>query len=348
MRLNLSLVLLSLALMLQAEPPAGYYSDAEGESGKELKNVLYQIIKSGYKQLSYDDLYAVYESSDVTEDGKIWDMYSTCTWTPGQKKCGNYKNVCDCYNREHSIPKSWFNDKYPMYSDAFHLYPTDGKVNGQRSNYPFGECSGGTTLNKGKGRLGNSTYPGYSGKVFEPADEYKGDFARTYFYFATRYENIMTTINGPSFNNTVYPAFTTWSLQMFLEWHRNDPVSEKEVTRNDEIYRYQKNRNPFIDNPELVEYIWGNKVDAPWVVSGDNSPEGLMARLVVDPKEKTFMIHNIEGGSVDFRILNLSGQCLKTGVLPNGEKSSLSFLGQGMFFIQISSGKIKTVQKVIL
>ena len=87
-----------------------------------------------------------------------------------------------------------------MVSDAFHVYPTDGKVNGQRSNFPFGECSGGTTLSGGKGRLGNSTFSGYSGTVFEPADEYKGDFARTYFYFATRYQDKMTSIGSESFN----------------------------------------------------------------------------------------------------------------------------------------------------
>ncbi len=134
-------------------------------------------------------------------------MYSTCTWTPGVKKCGNYSVVCDCYNREHSIPQSWFNEASPMVSDAFHIYPTDGKVNGQRNNYPYGECANGTTLSGGKGKLGSCTFSGYSGTVFEPDDEYKGDFARTYFYFTTRYQNIMTSIGGDSFNKTTYPRY---------------------------------------------------------------------------------------------------------------------------------------------
>ena len=230
-------------VLMVAQPPAGYYNAANGKSDAQLKTTLYGIISSGYVTKSYDFLYTIYQTSDVTSDGKIWDMYSTCTWTLGQKQCGNYSNVCDCYNREHSVPQSWFGSSSPMVSDAFHVYPTDGKVNGQRGNYPFGEATNGTTLSNGKGRLGNSTFSGYTGTVFEPVDEYKGDFARTYFYFATRYENIMNTIGGESFNKTKYPAFSTWSTNLFLKWHRQDPVSQKEITRNNAIYVHQKNRN---------------------------------------------------------------------------------------------------------
>lgn len=240
-----------------AQAPSGYYSTAVGKNKAELKTALYNIIK-GHTDKGYDGLYAIYETSDNLS-GKVWDMYSKCEWYHGLKKCGNYSSVCDCYNREHSIPQSWFNSNAPMVSDAFHVYPTDGKVNGQRSNYPFGECANGSTLTNGKGRLGSSSFSGYSGIVFEPDDEYKGDFARTYFYFATRYENIMTTINGESFNKTTFPSLSTWSLNLFLKWHRQDPVSKKELDRNNAIYSNQRNRNPFIDFPELTEYIWGNK-----------------------------------------------------------------------------------------
>jgi len=246
-------------LVLFAQPKAGYYDAAVGKTEAALKTQLYSIISSGYSSGSYDFLYTIYATSDITSDGNVWDMYSTCTWTPGVKKCGNYSTVCDCYNREHSIPQSWFNSSSPMVSDAFHVYPTDGKVNGQRSNYPFGECANGTTLSKGLGRLGSSTFPGYSSTVFEPADDYKGDFARTYFYFATRYQNIMTSIGGESFDKTAYPSLTTWSINLFLKWHRQDPVSEKETIRNNAIEKYQKNRNPFIDYPMLAEHIWGTK-----------------------------------------------------------------------------------------
>ena len=272
--LNYTFILVTVFAFGQA--PQSYYNAALNKSGAELKTALYTIISSDYKTKSYDYLYTIYETSDLTADGKVWDMYSTCSWTHGVKKCGNYSTVCDCYNREHSIPQSWFGEKSPMVSDAFHIYPTDGKVNGQRSNYPFGECASGSRLTNGKGRLGNSTFSGYNGIVFEPDDEYKGDFARTYFYFATRYQNIMVSgITGESFNNTTYPSLTSWSQNLFIKWHRQDPVSQKEIDRNNAIYVHQNNRNPFIDHPELAEYLWGTLTDTPWVLSGINSPEEL-------------------------------------------------------------------------
>lgn len=148
-----------------------------------------------HTNVGYKGLWDVYGSSDIDENGKIWDMYSTKRWTFRKEQCGSgYTKVGDCYNREHSLPKSWFNDASPMYSDAFHIYPTDGKVNGQRSNHPYGECANGSSVAaangvKPLGKLGASTFPGYSGTVFEPVDEYKGDFARSYFYMAAAYND---------------------------------------------------------------------------------------------------------------------------------------------------------------
>ncbi|HRS68145.1 MAG TPA: endonuclease [Paludibacteraceae bacterium] len=263
-KMILGLIVLVVSVTLFAAPPASYYTNANGKTSDALRVALQDIIK-GHTVVSYDNLYKLYVASDSHPDGSMWDMYSTCTWTHGEKKCGSYQNVCDCYNREHSVPQSWFSSKSPMVSDAFHVYPTDGKVNGQRSNYQFGECSGGKTLTaEALGRLGTSTFSGYSGTVFEPADEYKGDFARTYFYMATRYANQCESW-GNHFS-TANNGLTAYSVDLFLKWHRQDPVSEKERVRNDAIYGInnttgykQGNRNPFIDYPCLAEYIWGNK-----------------------------------------------------------------------------------------
>lgn len=243
-----------------------YYSAANNKSGDAIRTALEGII-DGHTVVSYDNLYLLYVASDSRSDGSLWDMYSTCSWKHGSKKCGNYSNVCDCYNREHSIPQSWFNKSSPMKSDAFHVYPTDGKVNNQRSNYMFGECSGGVSLSSNAlGRLGSSTFTelSYSGKVFEPDDEYKGDFARTYFYMATRYASKCSSW-GNHFGSA-NSGLTNYSVALFLKWHREDPVSEKELIRNEAIYGNptynstgykQGNRNPFIDYPCLAEYIWG-------------------------------------------------------------------------------------------
>ncbi len=255
-------------LASNAAVPAGYYSSCENKSGKALLQAL-NAATGPHTTVSYDDLYDLYKTSDVRSNGLIWDMYSTKEWPTGSQHCGNYKNIGDCYNREHSFPKSWFSNAKPMYSDAFHLYPTDGKVNGQRSNYPYGECAGGTRLPDyngvhALGRLGSSTFPGYTGTVFEPDDEYKGDFARSYFYMAAAYNDRIASWSSPMLEGNSFPAFSSWAVNLLLKWHRQDPVSEKELKRNEAVYARQKNRNPFIDHPELAEHIWGTSSNVPW------------------------------------------------------------------------------------
>lgn len=255
-----------------AEAPANYYRDCENKSGKTLLESLHNAIRNP-EVVGYKGLWTLYHTSDVDDNGLIWDMYSTKRWIPGNEQCGNYSSVGDCYNREHSVPKSWFNDALPMYADAFHIYPTDGKVNGQRSNYPYGECEGGTTLStnsgvKALGRLGKCTFPGYSGTVFEPVDEYKGDFARSYFYMAACYYDRISSWVSDMLAGTNFPAFTGWAMELLLKWHALDPVSDKERNRNDIVYANQGNRNPFIDHPSLVDHIWGTSDSEPWH-SGD-------------------------------------------------------------------------------
>lgn len=345
------LALVTFVMVVSAQPPAGYYQTATGKNGAQLKTTLYGIISSNYVSKSYDFLYTIFETSDVRPDGKVWDMYSTCTWTPGQKLCGNQQNVCDCYNREHSIPSSWFGgDKGSvMYSDAFHLYPTDGRVNNFRGNMPFGETSTGKIVDsdsRSLGKIGNCTFPGYTGQVFEPVDEYKGDFARTYFYFSTRYENIMTTIGGESFNRTKYPAFPDWTINMFLKWHRNDPVSQKEITRNNVIYGYQKNRNPFIDHPELAEHIWGNLVSSPWTTASVGSTKELSDRFQFNAVQKSFEFS--AGAPVQYRILNVSGQTIRTGRVAAGQEVSVAALAAGMYLVRFETELTKAVRKFII
>lgn len=346
---TLLLFLLPVYSSVLAQAPTGYYNPALGKSGASLKTALYEIISDPYVQLSYDYLYTVYETSDTRPDGSLWDMYSTCSWEHGVKKCGNYKNVCDCYNREHSVPKSWFDDSYPMYSDAYHLYPTDGRVNGQRGNDPFGECSGGSSLSNGLGRSGTSTFAGYTGKVFEPVDEYKGDFARTYFYFATRYENIMTSIqtSATSFAGNRYPAFNSWSMALFLKWHRQDPVSEKEIVRNNAVAVHQKNRNAFIDYPILAEHIWGTLVGTPWSVTGLKTPSELVARAGYNAAEGLMMLA-MDLEEVYYEVVNISGVRVMSGVAMGGDAVSLASLNRGVYFFRLESDSLKAVKKFII
>lgn len=271
-----ALLFLLISVQLSAQAPANYYDGAKGKSAKTLLIALHDII-DGHHNVGYDGLWAVYKTSDVRTDGTIWDMYSTSKFVLGKGACGNYKYVGDCYNREHSFPKSWFSNGSPMTSDAFHIYPTDGKVNGQRSNYPYGEATNGTVLpsNNGVdalGKLGSCTFPGCSGTVFEPIDEYKGDFARTYFYMAARYQDKIRNWGGGMTNGSDYPCYKDWAINMLLKWHRQDPVSKKETDRNNAVYAHQRNRNPFIDYPELAEYVWGDSKDTGWAPGGTVKP----------------------------------------------------------------------------
>lgn len=274
----LALALASTAVVFAAEP-AGYYSTCENKSGAALLSALCKKV-GPHTNVGYNGLLSLYKTSDVYPDGTIWDMYSTKHWKPGIT-CGNYKKVGDCYNREHSFPKSWFNDAQPMFSEAFHIYPTDGKVNGQRSNFPYGECANGTTLPsngsvKALGRLGSCTFPGYSGTVFEPDDQYKGDFARSYFYMAAAYNDKIAGWNSKMLAGNNYPAFSSWAINLLLKWHREDPVSQKELDRQEVVYGAQHNRNPFIDHPELAEYIWGNKKGQNWSTNISADPAFLL------------------------------------------------------------------------
>lgn len=260
----IGIALVSSAFLSIAEVPAGYYDSAVGKSGNALQKALSNLI--GDRELGYDNLWEAYRTTDRRDDGKVWDMYSSTTdFVFGSDQCGSYSREGDCYNREHSVPKSWLGGN--KYSDAHVVVPTDGYVNNRRSNMPFGEVGSTSYVsNGGFSRVGTCSVAGYSGTVFEPADEYKGDFARIYFYMATRYTTECGgwSGEGSSVFSGSFPYLKDWTREMMLRWHREDPVSEKEIDRNDAVYQLQGNRNPFIDYPELVDLIFGEQTSTPF------------------------------------------------------------------------------------
>lgn len=252
-----------------AQIPTGYYDGAAGLTGAALKTKLSQIITNGHQTKSYDNLYNGYPSTDTDnyyeKDGSVLDIYSEnpsgkdpYVYQHGSKQCGSYKVEGDCYNREHVFPQGYFNSASPMVSDIHHIVPTDGKVNGYRSNFPFGKVGSANFVSENGSKRGTSASPNYSGTVFEPIDEFKGDIARMILYFATRYESKLSTFSDNDIlTNTAFPGVEDWELAVLKEWHTNDPVSQREIDRNNAAYTYQGNRNPFIDHPEYVALIWG-------------------------------------------------------------------------------------------
>lgn len=270
----LSFVLLVSITFAVFAQPAGYYDNANGKSGATLKTALYNIIK-GHTDVGYDGLYNVYLTSDnivINGSSKVYDMYSIkangtadyyFSHVSGDR-CGSYSGESDCYNREHTFCDSWLGKASPQRSDAHHIVPTDGYVNNRRSSFPHGKVGSTSWTSSNGGKLGSSdASTGYSGTVFEPIDEYKGDFARMYFYVATRYEDKIAgwASNGSAgeiLAGNSFPAYKTWFKDLMLQWHQQDPVSQKELDRNNAIYTYQHNRNPYIDNPEYAQAVWGN------------------------------------------------------------------------------------------
>ena len=211
--------------------------------------------------VSYDNLMDLYAVSDLDPDGYLYDIYSDISkHRPSEGWSGNNKKEGGGLNREHVIPKSYFGSKSPMYSDAFSVVPSDGYSNGRRSNYPYGEVDDPTYETSNGSKLGANIYPGYSGTVFEVGDEWKGDIARIHFYFVTCYEDEMGTSGWqdyPLFDYSSPLGLSGWATDMFLEWAREDPVSERERERNDAVFSIQGNRNPYVDFPSLGEAIFG-------------------------------------------------------------------------------------------
>lgn len=265
------LLLLVWAQLANAQAPSGYYSSANGLSGAPLKTALSTIITSGHQDKGYSGLWTAYKTTDIDKnyenDGSILDIYSerpasfdSYNFTYGADQCGTYSTEGNCYNREHIVPQSLFNEASPMRNDIHFIRSTDGKVNGMRSNYPFGKVGSTTFISQNGSKLGSSSSAGFSGTVFEPIDEFKGDIARMVFYFVTRYQNKLSTFTtGNMIGSSAFPGLQTWELNVLLTWHNQDPVSQAEINRNNASYIFQGNRNPFIDNPGYVNQIWGSQ-----------------------------------------------------------------------------------------
>lgn len=263
--------LLSVSALLHAEMPASYYAPINGLADKDLKTALSKLTYNHTTVSSYNALPEYFKQTDVYPGTNIWwDMYSNEPITTSGR-------FGEHMNREHSFPKSWWggSESTPAYIDLNHLYPSEAKANQKKSNYPLGEVQT-ATFDNGMIKVGYAVtgQGGGAAYVFEPNNEYKGDFARTYFYMVTCYQNLTWE---PKYmymlRQDLYPTLKEWAIKLLLKWNKEDPVSEKETTRNETVYKIQNNRNPFIDAPELAEYIWGDKIGQKYYV-GQGQPSG--------------------------------------------------------------------------
>ena len=347
------------------QPPPGYYASATG-TGFVLKTQLFNIIKN-HNDRGYAGLYTTYQASDVDSfyenDGSLLDMYSenpagidpyNYSIVSSAQRCGSYAVEGDCYNREHIIPQYFFNSDVPMVSDAHNVTPTDGKVNGLRNNFPHGKAvaTGGSTTQNGS-RLAagiNSGYAaGYSATVFEVLDDFKGDIARIYLYFATRYQDVINTwgTTYPMFDGSTDVVFTPAFKNIMLQWNLNDPVSQREIVRNNAIYARQNNRNPYIDNNSYVQSVWGLAPSQLGVTDFElNSDLNIYPNPTSDSKINISSKVTID----EIEVININGQLLQKIKNPVFENNNytLENLNKGFYFLKLTSDNQTLTKKIIV
>lgn len=344
-KLYLVLTLIIAAATLNAQPQ-GYYDGTEGLTGNALKTKLHGIIKND-KHVSYSGLWNAYEQTDKKPNGKVWDIYSDIpNGTPPYQftfvinQCGNYSGEGDCYNREHLWAQSWTNNDGTEKTDLHHVYPTDGYVNNRRSNYAFGEVGNASWTSQNGSKLGKNTVSGFTGTVFEPIDEYKGDIARALMYVSVRYYTEDGKWNNSDMTNK--SIIKDWAIAMLLRWHEEDPVDDKEINRNNAVYNIQHNRNPFVDYPEFANMIW----DSHWSV--DEMQQTVLVNVWPNPATSTV---NIKGENIDAVYLyNAVGQLVLYLDIDNDEQSVVDVSGfnSGIYFMNVISGNGGSVLKKIM
>lgn len=256
----ISRVLTAIAVAVNAVPaaaqiPPGYYDNLRGKKGAELKNAVHETIKDA-NVLDYGrgngHTWEGFYSTDRTADNSVIDRYSNDTRYFGKKG-----SAVSGMNIEHSFPKSWWGGyENQAYKDLYNLMPSEQKINSSKSNYPMGKVNNATTDN-GCTKVGTGSN-GY--KLWEPADRWKGDFARAYMYMATAYQDL--TWQGAQalqiLQQDDYPTLQPWAYRLYVGWAKADAPDATETARNEAVSRIQGNRNPFVDFPNLMEYIWGD------------------------------------------------------------------------------------------
>lgn len=262
-KLILFVITCCFAIAAAAEVPVSYYSSTNGKKKSELKAALFNLIQPK-KTLTYGSgsghTWQGFYSTDRMPNGEVRDRYSNDHRyfdenTPYAAVTG--------MNIEHSFPKSWWGGATNnAYKDLFNLMPCEAKINSSKSNYAMGVVTNVTTDN-GCTKVGKgTTKPGTTKSLWEPADNWKGDFARAYMYMATTYSNLTWEGEGLTMlENNSWSTFQEWAYTLLLKWNREDPVDEIEIARNEAVYGIQGNRNPFVDFPHLAEYVWGDSVN---------------------------------------------------------------------------------------
>ena len=330
--------------MVNSTQPTNYYDGLDGLSGTDLRQALQDIIADPnvVRAQTYADVIDILKEADQNPENsnQVWLVYLE----EGRAKL-DFQSTSDnsgTWNREHTFPRSrggfdsiddddiadgkdiyWTTEADSLRhanSDAHAIRAVDGPENSIRGNQFYGEYTGPS------GTLGG----------------FKGDVARCVFYLAVRY-NGLEIVNG-------YPDGITGEfgdLATLLDWHRNDPPDDYEMNRNNVVYTWQFNRNPFIDEPDLVEYIWGNKVGQTWsqpLSTTDFETTGI--KLYPNPTTNRIYIKGIQG-EAKIDVFTVEGQLLSTFKMDSKNYVDLN-LSCGLYLMRISSKEKSVMKKVVI
>lgn len=333
-----TLLLTFLAVTASAEYPAGYYDAMDGQKKESLKSAARECVES-HLRLGYSDLPNYWIKSDVYPelyDGlqRWWEMYSNNIYLIAENQTGKQAFSSNKMQREHAVPKSWWKkdgdvEYTPAYTDMWNLYPSDGTANQAKLNYPLGPVKT-ASFDNGMTKVGTPEdgFGGGCDHVFEPGDEYKGDFARAFFYMATVYNDLPWKYTY-MFQQNEWPTLNQWAVDMLLDWSRRDPVSRKEIDRNDAVEECQGNRNPYIDFPELAEYIWGERTaDVFYIEEQEDASVTFLSDCNMDTD--------------GFMIIDLYGRVVSKSSGEFGDSDTYRVLSPGIYIL-VSGGTSKKI-----
>lgn len=349
--------------------PSGYYYSIEGLYGADLKTALHTVICQDTSQyLDYGTgsghtWEGFYTTDRDTITNMIIDMYSDEERYFAEDYISqDYPGFGQNVHIEHCVPKSWWgcDIEHPDCAacDLNHLYPADGSINSSKSNNPLGVVTGDVTSDNGVSKVGDATYDDYSGNVFEPADEYKGDFARSYFYVATAYQNYVNkwiTDSKNMMEANTYPTLKTWAIELLLTWDKMDPISDKESIRVNKVYAIQNNRNPFIDLPNLAEHIWGESLNVPYYASEnkENTPSSIQSQndienIICYSGRNTMVIKSNKNIAVDLTIYSTVGVALYHQRVNTNTEIDIPNYPSGIYIFMVINSDEQFVKKCIL
>jgi hypothetical protein len=336
--------------------PSGYYDSLEGLSGVALKQAVQDIIAnpSVVRLHSYADIWDIIRTADQNpaNSNQVWCMYVESPMAKIDQQVGS--SIVGKWNREHIFSQSrggfevssndsadginfWSSTSAASVvdgvSDAHHIRVENGQENSSRNNKNFGTVTSPTVY------AGPSNTQG----------SWRGDVARSLFYMAVRFNGLNVVNGDPS---EYLPSTTTSSgnigdLATLLNWNTTDPKDDFEMNRNNYIYTWQMNRNPFIDYPLLVNYIFGANFGQPWSASL-TTQNPVQNKIVVypNPAKDYLIISGLEGNAIA-KIYTLTGQLIQRIEFENEIKLNLNCKA-GMYLVTITNGSQTTTKKIIV